>query len=290
MHKKIAEMKVLHLIDTTGPGGAQKVLSGILDRFGSGHHAIALRQGRQNVFSEGRQIKVCRTSSAYSIKPFFSVFSYVRKHKPLVLHCHLPKSQLLGILVCKILKKPPLLILHEQGDILDSPRLMKVIYRYFASEVKLIIACSGYLEKKIAGLRPEFEPITRVIPNFVDNSFFLNSQHYKPVEEKNLPFNIGFAGRLVRRKGWQSLVSFIHSSQHDFHFWIAGDGPDKKRLLKELKKIPIARKSLSIPSWIMYLICNHTFKSLIAWLFCHYGKVFRLFCWRHWPQRCLLSY
>ncbi|MBN2214126.1 MAG: glycosyltransferase family 4 protein [Bacteroidales bacterium] len=227
-------MRILYLIDNYSLGGAQTVIRGIFDNNPGmmDIFAVALRRKKPVTRIDHRNATCLGSKSKYSPLPLIFLIRFIRKNNIDLLHCQLPRSIVCGYLLKRFFFPGITYIIHEQGDIFES-RIYAILLRVMKKKADGFIACSEATRKKLSestGIRSEK---ISTIYNFVDLNRF---------KMKELPgwphFNIGFAGRIEKRKGWREFVQAAGKLKPDnrLGFFMAGTGREKKKLIRMLRK------------------------------------------------------
>lgn len=234
---------ILHIIDTLWLGGAQQVLKFLFDNNASNNklHLLALRHTKEKLSFKHRNVSIVDTNTRWQFKkPLREALRIIDKHNIKTLHCHLPKSQLLGFLIKKYYRPNIKLIYHEQGDIIETVPYNWLTYSLGAKKIELAICCSNYIQQKLTKKTPLPLGKTTVLYNF--NGY--NSEKSTPagkIKESRNTYHVGFAGRFIKRKGWRELLKACillnkEAQGKKITLHIAGTGPKEKLLLKEIHK------------------------------------------------------
>ena len=187
-------------------------------------------------------------------------FNIIRKFNPDVIHIHTEFGiGLLGILVSKMLRRPVIYTLHTIYDdyvyyVVPRPLVktgQRVFYKYIKSLYKRATVITGPSPKSLeylnnAGLHRNIE----IIPNPVDvERFSLENVEREEVAQVRSKYNIpndAFVGCIVSRVGKEKsidvLLDYIASyakKNEKFRFLIVGDGPAKKDLEAQAKRLRI---------------------------------------------------
>jgi len=115
-------MKILHIIDSLGLGGAQTVVRGIFESQKDNRDIFLFALRRRDITMEIDHInvKIFNSNKKYSFKPLIKLKELIRKEGIEVLHCHLFKSQLFGVII-KIFYFPKIkIIFQEHGKIFSK--------------------------------------------------------------------------------------------------------------------------------------------------------------------------
>jgi len=238
------KIKVLQIIDHLGLGGAQIVAKGIFEAFQDEAMSLyALRSTPNQMLIDNENVRIADTQNKYDVKSFFQAAKLIKSTGAETLHCHLEKATALGILLKTTLCRKTKLIVHEHGRVFENRGCYNPMLRLFKNVVDTFIAVSHATKQKLienAGIEPGK---IAVLHNFVDVQRFQRSskdRSSKPAEKDS--FVVGFAGRLIKRKGWEELLraaSLLKDTAPQIHFLIAGDGPDRKKLLPLMKKLDV---------------------------------------------------
>ncbi len=246
-------MKVLHIIDSLGLGGAQTILRGVFEaqKDNPNIFLFALREREQCIKIDHKNIFINQSKRKYSLQPLKPLRDLIRKEKIDVLHCHLFRSQIFGFLLKKIWFKNIKLVMHEHSGIIEDGILYKILMNKSQDEVDRIIASSQALKKKLltAHIR---ESKINVLYNFVNLKKFSKKEVTWDllVERSKLgisptEFVIGFSGRLVERKGWKEFIyaaNEIALQENNVKFLIAGTGSQKEKMLLLMKELGLEER------------------------------------------------
>ena len=243
-------MKVLHIIDTFWLGGAQTLLKSYFEaeRENFDIHLFSLRRTVPSISVEHKNVSCYRSHSRYSPGPLRALTNIIKKRDIDVLHCHLPRSQVFGYLVKRLFQPNIILVFHEHGDIFEKGVLLPALLRFFQHHVDQFVACSKAVKKELivrAGIPARK---IEVVYNFVDTEKFTRVElsNYNHLEKntwgiKPDDFVVGFAGRLVERKGWREFVKIAKRFKSEgiagqpgrrIKFLMAGIGPDAENMKK----------------------------------------------------------
>ena len=187
-------------------------------------------------------------------------FNIIRKFNPDVIHIHTEFGiGLFGILVSKMLRRPVIYTLHTIYDdyvyyVVPRPLVktgQRVFYKYIKSLYKRATVITGPSPKSLeylnnAGLHRNIE----IIPNPVDvERFSLENVEREDVAQVRSKYNIpndAFVGCIVSRVGKEKSIDVLldyiakYSTKNEkFRFLIVGDGPAKKDLEAQAKRLGI---------------------------------------------------
>ena len=269
-------MKVLHIIDNLSMGGAQSLVKGIVEKQPNNLdlYCYYLRRTSEPFTIEHVHASGFGGYSRFSFVPMFKLKGIILKNQIEILHCHLFRSQVFGWLLKKLWFRDCKLIFHEHGQIVgsDNGNIVSIfLYRLFLkiaqNEVSRFIAISHAVRIKLEGLKLD-SPV-KVVYNFVDLEKFNLGKINSPNEafrefaksKKESDFVVGYAGRLVKGKGWQEFLTSTFGlmiKHSNIHVLIAGGGPDKEEivgLLRDKKNAHYCGQVSDMRSYYQLLDC-----------------------------------
>jgi len=232
-------MKILHIIDSLGLGGAQTVVKGVFENQKDNRNIFlfSLRRRNINIEIEHKNIIIFNSNRKYSLKSLFELRDLIKKEKIDILHCHLFKAQFFGWLL-KIIYFPNIrLIQHEHGKIFRDVFYYNKFINFSQKKTDLFIAVSKATKNKLIENGKVKDNKINVLPNFVDLKKFNGDNITWNVESekeklgiKKDEFVIGFVGRLAKIKGCEYLIKVLPYLNFPYRVLIAGDGPERKSL------------------------------------------------------------
>src|SRR3989344_3696257 len=113
-------MKILHLIDSLGLGGAQTVVKGIFEnqRKNKDIFLYVLRKREINIDVDHPNVKIFNSNKKYSLASIQELRNLIEKEQISIIHCHLFRSQVFGWILKRFYFPNIKLIFHEHGQIL----------------------------------------------------------------------------------------------------------------------------------------------------------------------------
>ena len=243
-------MKILHIIDNMGIGGAQTILKGIFENYISNEniYCYSLRNNKTEVKVNHPNVYSHVGYSKFNIRSLFELRTFVQDHDIDVLHYHLTKSMFFGYILKIVCFKNIKLIFHEHGMIFQN----KVWYRHFLRNtqrnVELYIAVSEATKRLLNESAGIMENKIKVLYNFVNlNQFDSQKFEINRLEEREKlglnddNFILGFAGRHVERKGCRDLIFGLKCLEQfkNIKLFIAGDGPKKEEYKNLANKLEL---------------------------------------------------
>ncbi len=246
--------KILHIIAHLGLGGAQTVVKGIFEEQQSHKDIFVFALRKREVTTEIRHTNVIHYNSIskYSLAPLRSLKKLIQQEQINILHCHLFRAQVFGFILKKLFFPRLYLIFHEHGAIMGSDTnniIQDMCYKFFikqsVSEVDKYITASRATQDTL--LRKGKIPLekTLVLYNFVDRHVY-NVKNVTSATKIGREcgvqpddFVVGFAGRIVARKGWREYLHtarVLSNSIPNIKFCIAGTGPEKPDLIASITR------------------------------------------------------
>lgn len=241
-------MKILHIIDHLGIGGAQTLLKGIFEKEKDNRNIFcySLRINKIDIEINHPNVRFYEGNSKYNIKSLFELRKLIHENDIEVLHCHLEKSMFFGYLLKLLFFKDIKLIFHEHGRIFQNQMWYTQFIRQTRSKVDLYIAVSKATEKQIIENTGINGDEIKVLFNYVDVDYYSsNETNIKIPEEsrrihlKEDDFILGFAGRHVERKGCRDLILALEELKRfeNIKLLLVGEGPKKEENIKLVNKL-----------------------------------------------------
>ena len=231
------ETSVLHVIDNMCLGGAQRIASTLVEN-NDNHRLHVLRESEQ-VLDGFDDYTVTGSSSRFNLRSFYDVWRQVRKHDADIVHCHLKKSKLTGIMVKIATLNGFSLVLHEHGEIWKENRKYELILEHMDPVIDCHIAVSRHTAELLKKRAEVPEEKIEVLYNFVDTEKFspesLKSFESPPASDEE-KFTVGYGGRLVERKGWKTVAEATEELGEEFQVLMTGSGPGEEELNRKEQK------------------------------------------------------
>lgn len=245
------KVNVLHVIDHMGIGGAQRIVSELLSKWNEENIKLfcyALRVSKNNFDHSNKQAFYSSNhKSKYDITSFFELKNIIEQKDIKILHLHLAKSIIFGVLLKMFYFKDIKIIVHEHGRIYQNNFWYNYFLKVFQDKIDLFIAVSEATKKLLISAKIN-ENKMDILYNFIDLTDF-NSDYIenydKTIEKRKVgikkeDFVIGFAGRLDKIKGCDILIRSIpYINSQNFKILVAGDGSERKQLEKLSKYLNI---------------------------------------------------
>ena len=239
--------RVLHAIDTTGPGGAETVFVSLAEHFSRPpYQSIAMIRGAGWVKSQldARGIPVIVEESKGSVNlAYLRRFTGHLKNNGIdLVHAHLPGANLYGAMAGRIRGIPVISTFHGSVDVQSRGR-MDAIKHQIVRRWSRVVAVSAPLQEELAGiLSVPLEEVT-LIPNGIDCRKFAEAEPLGLREQFNLSAKtvvVGSLGNIRPAKAYDvGLRAFkaLRDSGVDAHWFVAGQDRPGDSLLDELRSL-----------------------------------------------------
>lgn len=239
-------MRVLHVINYLGRGGAEKLLVNILPVYKKLGLEVTVMQlsDRQaepshlkSLTDQGIECLHLADLSVYSPVHIFKLAGFLRKRQFQMIHVHLFPSLYWTALAYWLLNYRPILVYTEHST--QNKRagktylrlLEKWIYSHYTQVVAITTKVKSFLEGRVC-----YPGQITVIHNGVDLDAFQNAQGYSNSfwsTEFDLPSDavkLLITARIQYPKDHKTLIEAMELLPPHFHLLIAGDGPDKRTI------------------------------------------------------------
>ncbi len=233
-------IRVLHVIDHMGLGGAQTIINTILIK-NKNHRVFALRRTDNQInFDDDvkKRVDVFEGKSKFDLRSVFILKNLIKKYDIEILHVHLPKANLVVYLYKLLFKGRVKVVINEHGAVFSPKRkLYRFVLRRLEKFTTCFIAVSGKTRDamiNVAGLRSEK---VKLLYNFIDfdEVEFLSNKEKKDLRSSlglnEQDFVVGFGGRLSKVKRIDTIIdAFEYFKDERTKLVIAGDGELREEL------------------------------------------------------------
>lgn len=252
-------IRVLHVIDTGGPGGAETVFLHTATRLDPARfQSIAVVGGMgwlAKQFQErGEPPHVAPAKGSFNVRFFLTLLQLARRHKIDVISAHLYGSSVYASLVGALLSIPVVSVLHGHSDVAETERFSHLKAAIVRTRSRRVIFVSERLRDHLQARLQLATAQCAVIPNGVDTDVFRPSRDQSLRTELGISDDtalIGAIGNIRKPKAYDILLraarALTDRSQR-FHLVIAGDCANS--LGRELDQL---RRDLGIERHVTFL-------------------------------------
>lgn len=253
-------MRVLHVINNLGSGGAEKLIEEslpLLNKMEGVEADVLLLTDRQNVFQETLEehhvnVHVVPFRNIYSPRNIFYIKEYIVQGKYDVVHAHLFPCQYWTSLASKlILQNKPKFVFTEHNT--HNRRRDRSYLRSFEKFIysgydKIISISSKTQDSLISWLKPRPSDLHKfvVIENGIDIDKFKNALPYKKEEicsgfTENVRL-VCMVGRFSEQKDHTTLIKAIAKCPPEIHLLLVGEGPLKQKCMDLTTELAIENR------------------------------------------------
>jgi len=236
-------IRVLHVIDHLGYGGAPIAVKGIVENIDTNKFDIIVCALRTNPIAIPLKAKLTSLkSSKYNPKSIFAINRICRENHIDIIHAHLRKS-IITSLVASIFCKSKIII-QEHGDIFQGGTgyFYRFLLRFLGNRAAKAIVNSQAAQTALLKTGLHREKIS-VISNFIDFDRFDFNRHDRKTARNILDIQerqiaIGFVGRLDYYKGADILIdaaALLCQDNDTYRFYIVGEGKEREHLEKQIQ-------------------------------------------------------
>lgn len=232
MTKREVTPTVLHVIDTTGPGGAETVFLALAEGcINQGYRSVALIRGPGWVEQQLKAraipyyIRDCRGSMNF--KFLFEMLSIIRKEKVTHIQSHLLGSNVYTSIVGLFTRLPVTTTFHGHVDISPDERFRNAKLALIKMGAQHVVSVSEDLKKTINHTTHSY---CRLYPTVIPNGIDLSKLEQIPVatlEKPRQSLTLGCLGNIRTAKNYPLAIEFVQllkSKGVDARLRIAGDG------------------------------------------------------------------
>tara|TARA_R110002074_G_scaffold336300_1_gene506757 strand:- start:3089 stop:4204 length:1116 start_codon:yes stop_codon:yes gene_type:complete len=249
MAKREMTPTVLHVIDTTGPGGAETVFLALAEGcIKQGYRSVALIRGpgwvEQQLKARSIPYYIRDCKGSLNLRFLFEMFYIIRKEKVTHIQSHLLGSNVYTSIVGLFTRLPVTATFHGHVDISPDERFRNAKLALIKLGARHVVSVTEDLKNTINYTTGSFCRLhSTVIPNGIDLSE-LEKLPVHALREFDKPLILGCLGNIRPAKNYPLAIEFVQllkSKGISVRLRIAGD--DTKSGAIELKK-DVARLGL----------------------------------------------
>lgn len=249
--------KILHLIETSGPGGAEKVLLSLVDRLEKGSYqsiACLLKEGWLHAQLERRGVKtfIQPLGAGFDIKWLTKFIPFLRREKVDLMHAHEFAMNAYGSIASALTGIPIVTTVHAKGYYWKNLR-RRVAYRFVSKQSKMIAVSNDVAQFLCKSVGISNDNV-QTIYNGIETGVFRSNQEVRDQTRRELKITgeqlvIGAIGNLYPIKGHTYLVQAAATISKEIPnavVLIAGRG-------QLLEKLQIEASQLGVEERIKFL-------------------------------------
>jgi glycosyltransferase involved in cell wall biosynthesis len=228
---------VLHIIDTLGIGGAEKVMVGVVNGLPEMNHHVVYLSGSDALASSLPKdctiTKLNYSSKLHLFKAVVSLRKYIKRNNISIVHSHLPSATLVARLACpRNVKLFTTIHSLASKNYFAESRIAKLLEKLtYRKHHHIIAICQEVFNdyKKCIGIKGPYT----VLYNYIDDINFRS-------DFRKMNFNGSFrmvsVGNLKRAKNYPFLVEAFKQMPKNISLDIYGAGPLHDQLKIEIEK------------------------------------------------------
>lgn len=235
---------ILHLIDTTGPGGAETVFINLLRELEkSEYRSVVVLRGEGWVADQVRKLglepRIVDSKGSFNLGYLLGLRRLVKSEGVALIHSHLLGSNVYGALLAMICRLPMIATFHGAVDVASGERLLRTKFSIIGLGASAIVCVSKRLQQELSERSPLPSRKLRLIYNGVDPEQFSRPPSGNLKQELELPDQARLVvsiGNIRPAKGYEYLIEAacdLVQSDPDTHFVVVGH--QKKALFDQLQ-------------------------------------------------------
>ncbi|MGY4687975.1 glycosyltransferase [Petrotoga sp. DB-2] len=247
-------MKILHIINSLGSGGAEKLIEDLLPLMNNTDGVkvdLLLLTDKNNMFDKsltkyGIQIEIVPTNKIYNLLNIYYIRKYIKIGQYDIVHVHLFPSFYWASFASKLIfKNKPKFVLteHSTHNARREKGYFRIIEKFVYSSYDKIIAISHQAQNNlIEWLKTKNNNRFIIIENGIDLKKFKEAKPYLKCEI-NTKFDedtklICMVGRFSEAKDQPTLIKAMKYIPSNVHLLLVGEGPLKEKnegLVRQMK-------------------------------------------------------
>lgn len=246
-------MKVLHIINSMGSGGAEKLLSDYLIKSKDDAditHSLYILTAQNNRFLDrlidnSVNLKISNRSNLYNPLHLIDLFTLIKTETPNIVHVHLfPAFYFVGLVSFLLPDTKFIFTEHSTNNRRRNKFFLKPLEHFIYGRYHQIIAVSKSVKNSLAqwiGLKEKIA----VIHNGVDLDRFINASKIDLRSEYNLPKDsilLVMVARFSPAKDHETLIRTMAILPDNYYLFLAGEGSTKNSMEELSKELNISNK------------------------------------------------
>ncbi|MCW8107269.1 glycosyltransferase [Alteromonas ponticola] len=211
--------KILHLIDTTGPGGAEEVFIALADRIRSTEiESVVVIRGEgyvaQKLRKKGLEPIIIDSKGSFNFKLIKKLCSIIKQHRVNLIQSHLLGSNVYASIVGLIMRIPVVATYHGMVDVAPNERFKALKLWFMRTGISHFISVSHSLAQKIEEQALLIPSKTSVIYNGIDVDKYIPARTSTLRQSLSIPddtFVFGALGNIRSAKRYDLLIDAAHN-------------------------------------------------------------------------------
>lgn len=241
-------IKILHMIETAGPGGAENMLIRLihgLDKKKYDSVACFLKSGwlPDKLKSQNVETLIISQKRCIDIHWLIQVIRYIKKNNVKIIHTHEFAMNVNGSLLSMLIKIPCVTTVHGKNYYPDK-WYRKVAYR-FVSKKSYMVAVSSDIKNFLAEQISINKDKIHIVINGINTKDYMHSETTRMNTRQSFAINnnnilIGAIGNLYTVKGHIYLIEaagIVCKNYPEVKFIIAGRGEQQSRLEEKINEL-----------------------------------------------------
>ena len=224
---------ILHIIDTTGPGGAETVFIDLITHLPrEKYRSIVVIRGKGWVYEElcrrGITPVLLDAKGSFNWRYLKALVSLIRREKVDIIQSHLLGSNVYSALAGLLSRKPVVATFHGAVDVAERERFLSIKFAAINFGATAIVAVSEDLRDNIVKRTSLRADKTQVIYNGINTSSFLRPKSDAMRQRfgwSRSDIIVGSLGNIRPAKAYDVLLqaaSLLKQYEHSYRFIIAG--------------------------------------------------------------------
>jgi glycosyltransferase involved in cell wall biosynthesis len=255
---------ILHIIDTTGPGGAETVFIDLATRLPKEkYRAVIVIPGKGWVYDElcyrGFTPVLLEAKGSFNWRYLLALRKIIKSERVDLIQSHLLGSNVYCALAGLLTRKPVVTIFHGAVDVSETESFMALKFALINKGASRIVAVSENLGDEIAGRTPLNSNKMEVIYNGIDSAAFerkKSDDFRQQFAWGENDFIVGSLGNIRPAKAYDVLLqaaALLKNQTHTCRFVIAGQGESKGKLSHLYKELLNLRESLGLQDHVKFI-------------------------------------
>ena len=246
-------MKVLHIINSMGSGGAEKLLSDYLIKSKDDAnitHSLYILTVQNNRFLDrlidnSVNLKISNRSNLYSPLHLIDLFTLIKTEQPNIVHVHLfPAFYYVGLISCLFPNIKFVMTEHNTTNRRRLKRLFKfieiTIYKRFNHIVAISEAVKESLNKWL-----EHKCEISIIYNGIDFEYFSQAEYLDIRSKYNFQKNsllVIMVASFTLQKDHKTLIQALKRLPEEYYLLLVGEGSNKLSVQNLVKDLGLSKR------------------------------------------------